>query len=254
MPAQESTPIRKHSQQTIETLKQFDSPTVSNVIELFKIRPNTAGYMNSSIRAIYPNLPPIVGYATTATYRSVYPAVDKEVYRLIVEHVEQMQVIPEPRIVVVQYLDDPPGGAALGEVMSSIYRRFGCAGFITNGTVRDILQVEKLNFAVFAASVIVSHAYPHFVDLHVPVHVAGLTVHPGDLLHADANGVVMIPAEIAEHVAGACADFCDAERIVLDYLKSSHVTVEEYREVYARTHKAIADLSERLRKQPGSRA
>ncbi|MBI4164639.1 MAG: RraA family protein [Acidobacteria bacterium] len=205
--------------------------------------------MSSSIRAIYPQLPPIAGYATTATFRSAFPGAEKEVYKRIGEHVESMQVIPEPRVSVIQNLDDPPSGAVLGEVMSRLYRRFGCAGIVTNGTARDLLQVEKLKLPVFASGLVVSHAYPHFVEIHVPVHIAGLTVRPGDLLHADANGVVLIPPEIAEHVAAACADFCDAENIVMNYLERPDVTVEKYREVHAQTAKAIADLGERLRKK-----
>jgi len=245
----ENQSFKPISPKALETLKQFDSPTICNVIELFRIRPNTAGWMSSSIRAIYPQLPPIAGYATTATFRSAFPSGDADVYKRIIEHVEKMQAIPEPRVSVIQDLDDPPSGAVLGEVMSRLYRRFGCAGIVTNGTSRDLLQVGKLNLPVFASGLVVSHAYPHFVEIHVSVHIAGLTVRPGDLLHADANGVVLIPPEIAEHVAAACADFCDAENIIMNYLERSDVTVEKYREVYAQTVKAIADLGEKLRKK-----
>jgi regulator of RNase E activity RraA len=248
MTNQESGRFQQISPQALETLKKYDSPTICNVIELFKVRPNTAGYMTSSIRALYPQLPPIVGYATTVTFRSAFPAVEKDVYRRIIEHVERLQEVPEPRISVIQDLDDPPSGAVLGEVMSRLYRRFGCAGVVTNGASRDLLQVEKLNLPIFASGLVVSHAYPHFVDIHVPVHIGGLTVRPGDILHADANGVVLIPPDIAAHVAAACADFCDAEHIIMDYLESSHITLEEYREVYTRTVKAMADLSEKVRK------
>jgi regulator of RNase E activity RraA len=240
--------------QAIETLKQFDSPTICNVIELFRIRPNTEGWVSSKIRAIYPQLPPVAGYATTATFRSAYPAVEKDAYRRIIEHVEQMQSLPQPRFSVIQDLDDTPCGAVIGEVTSRLYRRFGCAGILTNGTSRDLLQVEKLNLPVFASGLAVSHAWPHFLDIHVPVQIAGLTVRPGDLLHADSNGVVQIPFEIADHVAAACADFCDAENIIMDYLERPDVTVEKYKEVYAQTVQAIGELGERLRqKHPASK-
>lgn len=241
--------VKQMSRQTLETLKQFDSPTIANVIELFKILPNSAGWMRSSIRSMYPQLPPIVGYATTATFRSAFPAVEKDAYKRTIEHVEQMQGIPEPRISVIQDLDDPPSGAVLGEVMGRLYRRFGCAGLITNGTLRDLLQVEKLNFPVFASGLVVSHGYPHFVEIHVPVHIAGLTVRPGDILHADSNGVVMIQSEIAEHVAAACADFCDAEKIIMDYLERSDSSVDKLPEVWGKAKQAMADIGDRVRKQ-----
>lgn len=242
-------PCKPLSPQTLEILRKFDSPTISNVIELFRIRPNTAGWMSSSIRAIYPQLPPAVGYASPVTFRSAFPSGEKDVYKRIIEHVEKMQAIPEPRMSVIQDLDDAPSGAVLGEVMGRLYKRFGCAGVVTNGTSRDLLQVEKLNFPIFASGLVVSHAYPHFVEIHVPVHIAGLTVRPGDLLHADSNGVIQIPLDIAEPVAAACADFCDAENIIMSYLERSDVTVEKYREVWAQTVKSIADLGERLRQK-----
>ncbi|MBZ5516967.1 MAG: RraA family protein [Acidobacteriia bacterium] len=233
----------------LETLKNYDSSTISNVIELFKIRPNISGYMNASIRAIYPKLPPVVGYATTATFRAAYPSIEANVYRRSADYIERMQEIPEPRMVVVQDLDEPQAAAVLGEVMSRLYRRFGCAGFITNGATRDLLQVEKLDFAVFASSVIVSHGYPHLEEIHVPVHVGGLTVRPGDLLHADANGVVLIPSSIAEMVAEACEEFCAAEGTVMEYLEGENVTPHGYRGVWEKTKKQMEELSEKVRKE-----
>ncbi len=55
-------------------LRKHDTPTVCNVIELFDIRPRTAGDMDGRIRACFPELPPMVGYAATATFRSAAPA------------------------------------------------------------------------------------------------------------------------------------------------------------------------------------
>ena len=233
----------------LETLRKYDSSTICNVIELFKLRPNISGYMNGSIRAQHPKFGPIVGYSTTATFRSAFPSVETNVYRRIAEHIERMQEIPEPRLVVVQDLDEPPAAAALGEVLSRVYKRFGCAGFVTNGATRDVLQVEKLHFPVFASSVIVSHGYPHLEEIHVPVHVGGLTVRPGDLLHADANGVVMIPSDIAEMVAEACEAFSAAECIVMEYLEGESVTPQGYREIWEKTKKQIEELSGKVRRK-----
>jgi 4-hydroxy-4-methyl-2-oxoglutarate aldolase len=135
----------------------------------------------------------------------------------------------------------------LGEVVSRLYRRFGCVGYITNGAARDVLQVERLNFAVFASSVIVSHGYPRLEEMHRPVHIGGLTVRPGDLLHADANGIVMIPNCIAEMVAEACGEFSAAECTAMKYLEGESVTPDGYREVWEETKKQIEELSEKAR-------
>ena len=58
----------------LELLRQFDTPTVCNVVELFDLRPRSAGYMDGRIRACYPNLPPMVGYASTAFFRAAASA------------------------------------------------------------------------------------------------------------------------------------------------------------------------------------
>ncbi len=60
----------------------------------------------------------------------------------------------------------------------------------------------------------------------VDVHVGGVTVWPGDLLHGDCNGVTTIPAEIAADVVDACEEFVRAEEAVLSYARSDHVTTE----------------------------
>ena len=235
----------------LATLQRYDSATIANVIELLKLRPNTAGYMNGSIRAQYPSFPPIVGFATTATFRSAYPSSETTAYRKLGEYVDQMQAIPAPRIVVIQDLDEPPAAAALGEIMCRAFKRFGCVGIITSGGTRDVLQVEELRFPVFASSVIVSHGYPHLEETLVPVNVGGLTVRPGDLLHADANGVVLIPAGTAKVVAETCGEFCAIERAVMEYLESESATPKEYSAVWEKAKKIFEQLSEKARGKLG---
>jgi 4-hydroxy-4-methyl-2-oxoglutarate aldolase len=82
----------------------------------------------------------------------------------------------------------------------------------------------------------------------VPVQVGGVTIHPGDLLHGDRNGVTIIPLEIASEVAHACAEFMAAEAVIMNYLKSARVDIKGF--VAARNDcKAMTDaLAKRLRK------
>ena len=127
--------------------------------------------------------------------------------------------LPGPAVVVFQDLDDPPAAATFGEVMCTTYKAFGAAGLITSGAGRDLDQVEVLNFPCFTSGTICAHGYCHFPSLNVPVHVGGVLVHPGDLLHGDRNGVTTIPNEIASAVARACKEYTDAEAVVMDYLK-----------------------------------
>src|SRR5207244_3370498 len=109
------------------------SPTVCNVIELFDYRSRSAGFLNHRIRAIYPELPPMVGYAVTATLRTATPNTPEETTVTLPEQVAAFEGVPTPRVMVIQDLDDPPLGAVYGEVMTSTYQGFGCVGLVTNG-------------------------------------------------------------------------------------------------------------------------
>ena len=69
----------------------------------------------------------------------------------------------------------------------------GSLGVITNGSVRDLEEVEQVGFHLFASGVQVSHGHAHLEDFDIPVEVFGLRVVPGDLIHADRHGAVVIP-------------------------------------------------------------
>ncbi|BCX02259.1 MAG: acyltransferase [Candidatus Roseilinea sp.] len=226
-------------------LARADSPTVANVIELFDVRPRVAGYTHATLKALYPELPPAVGYAVTATFRSAYPPSSQDAYGGMLQLIADAQAIPAPRIVVFQDLDEPPAAATYGEVMVTTFRAFGFVGLITSGAARDIEQVRALRFPCWASGVIVSHGYNHILAGNVPVTVGGLQVNPGDLLHADANGIVSIPSTIAVGVAELCEPFMRAESIVLDYLRKPNPTLEGYRHAQGRMREALAELRQR---------
>src|SRR5437773_6224435 len=159
----------------------------------------------------------MVGYASTATFRSAAAPRSGSVYSSLAEQVASFAELPGPAVVVFQDLDNPVAAATFGEVMCTTYQTFGAVGLITSGAGRDLDQVEALNFPCFTSGTICAHGYCHFVNINIPVHVGGVMVHPGDLLHGDRNGVTVIPNEIASAVAHACPEFMAAEAIILDY-------------------------------------
>src|SRR5438132_12656837 len=91
----------------LELLRKFDTPTICNVVELFDMRPRTAGYMNARIQACYPTLPPMVGYASTATFRSAPPPRQGNAHSGLTDQVASFAELPGPAVVVFQDLDDP---------------------------------------------------------------------------------------------------------------------------------------------------
>lgn len=235
------------SSSDLELLAQYDTPTISNVIELFEVRPRSAGFMDGRIRACFPEMPPIVGYAATATMRTAYARTEGAVYGSLDEQVARFSDLPGPAIVVFQDVDDPPVGATFGEVMCASYRCFGALGIITSGPARDLDQVRKLGFAAWSNGVVSSHSYSHITSIHQPVRVGGMEVRAGDLLHADANGVCSIPESIASDVAHAAAEFVAAEAVCIRFATSGHRDVKRYSEARQEMMRRLAELGKKVR-------
>jgi 4-hydroxy-4-methyl-2-oxoglutarate aldolase len=208
------------SPEILKKLTKFDTPTICNVIELFDVIPRNRGYMDARVKCNFPEFPPVIGYACTASFRSDAPPKGGDAYGSIQKQLEQFAALPGPAMVVFQDLDDPPAAAVFGEVMCSTYQAFGSAGLITNGAGRDLEQVRALKYSVFTGSTICSHGYCHMLHLGLPVRVGGLMVNQGDLLHGDANGVTSIPIDIAAEVADVAEEFIAAEDIVMKYVKA----------------------------------
>jgi 4-hydroxy-4-methyl-2-oxoglutarate aldolase len=210
---------------TLAELATMSSPSVANGIERFKVRPNDTGYMDGTIICRFPQLGPVVGYAVTARIRAAGQADElprtTDLWRQALE-------IPEPRIVVIEDLDERPGvGSFWGEVNANVFRALGCRGVITNGGVRDLAEMEALGFHTFSSVLSVSHAYVRVVEVGIPVRVGGLTIHPGDLLHGDCHGVVLVPTEIAARIPDAVRAVEAEERRFIDFLQSPTFTAEK---------------------------
>jgi regulator of RNase E activity RraA len=198
----------------LEQLRHFSSPTIANAIETFQVRPRLEGVTDSHFRCFFPGLGPVVGYACTAAIVSGQqaPSPRRASRRAYWEYVRS---VPGPRISVVQDLSPTPGGAYWGEVNASLHKALDSQGVITNGTVRDLDEVARIGFHFFASGVQVSHGYAHLEDFNLPVQVFGMLVHPGDLIHADQHGAVLIPQEIAHELADAARRVELAEKPML---------------------------------------
>jgi regulator of RNase E activity RraA len=235
------------SAEVLDRLRKYDTPTVCNVIELFECRPRHSGYMDARIKACYPALPPMVGFATTATFRAGAPPKGGDTYIGLGGQVEKIAATSGPKVVVFQDLDDPPTAATFGEIMCTTYKAFGCVGLITSGAGRDLDQVEPLKFPCFTSGTMPSHGYTQIVELDVPVRVGGVWVNPGELLHGDRNGVTTIPVELAELTAEGCAGFVDAEAVVLEYLRAGKSTAAGFITARDECKRRINELEKKLK-------
>ena len=216
----------------IDALRKITSPSIANAIETFNVRPRNQGCMSSEIRALFPDLGPLVGHAVTAIIRAE-PQPQEGHRASTFGWWDYVLSIPAPRVIVVHDLDEPRGqGAQWGEVQANIHKALGCAGVVTDGSVRDLDEVRALGFQFVAAHVSVSHAYVHMVDFGLPVKLGGLWVKPGDLIHADQHGVVTIPPEIAERIPEAVAKVEADERTIISLCQSRDFSAPGLKALY----------------------
>ena len=215
----------------IGALRKISTPTMSNAIETFNVRSRNEGFMDSSVRCIFPELGVMVGYAYTLTIRAGRQEPSPSPLKVW----KGLLDIPEPRVVVIEDLDAPnPIGSYWGEVNGNTHKALGCVGTVTNGGVRDLDEVRELGFHFFASCVLVSHAYVHVVEFGKPVQVGGVTVKPGDLIHADKHGVLLVPPEIARDLPKAAADFEAQEREIISFCQSPEFSPQKLLELRIR--------------------
>jgi 4-hydroxy-4-methyl-2-oxoglutarate aldolase len=219
------------TEEDLDALRHFDTCMVANAIESFHVRLSNTGFADASVRCMFPDAPPMVGYAATARLRSGEPPIVGS-FRDRAEFWNSILEIPAPRILVLEDIDHPPGrGAFVGDMHAAILKALGCIGYLTNGAVRELPSVRTMGIQLFAGSVAVSHAYAHIFEIGGAVKVGGLEVRPGDLLHGDRHGILTVPTEIATAIPGVADRLQRAEQKVIDFCRSRDFSVETLREV-----------------------
>lgn len=217
-------------------LRAVDSPTVANAIERFTIRPRVEGYAGYDLRCAFPKMGTMMGYAVTCTADSTteYRKDDRGLLHLW----DALEAAPKPAVLVIQDIGrDKLRGCHMGEVMATIAKALGAVGAVSDGGLRDVLEVEALGFQYFCPGFVVSHGRPFILDVNVPVTVSGMHVQPGDLLHGDVNGVLVVPEEVAAKTADEAMKVREAEKVILDLARAPGFTVAKLREALARfTH------------------
>ncbi len=178
-------------------LKRWNTPTIYNGWEQVTSRDAAHECFNrEECTDFMPGMGPMVGYAVTvviepgnAAHKSANPDAWGQYRRYIVD-------TPGPKIVVVQDLDKPDVlGSYWGEVNSNVHRALGCVGTITDGAIRDVDEMCNAGFKAIARRFCVGHAHTYPVRWGCEVEVFGTAVKPGDLIHADKHGFLVIPPE-----------------------------------------------------------
>jgi 4-hydroxy-4-methyl-2-oxoglutarate aldolase len=224
----------------LDELRQLSTCVTASAIETFGVRMHNTGFADSSIRCVFKGAPPVIGYAATARIRSADPPMEKHGYFYYdrADWWNDILTIPVPRIVVIEDLDERPGvGAFVGVVHAGILRALGCIALVTNGSVRDITEIEPTGFQLFASNVAVSHAYAHVFDFGGKVRVGGLNIAPGNLVQGDVHGVQTIPLEIADKIPRVAREIRERRKRLMDICRSDDFSVERLQQVMKREEK-----------------
>ncbi len=213
----------------IEYLQSVDTPTLSNAIEVLQVRPRNEGFTPVNVRCLFPELGFMVGHAVTAHVETMTPgASDRSSFMPLYKAVKDC---PKPAIIVFQEVGQQQEYAAhCGEVMATIFQGLGAVGLVSDCAVRDIPEVRALGFKYFARGAVASHAYFRIVRVGVPVQVLGMAVRPGDILHGDGNGLIVMPNVGMEALAAAVDAVRRRERKLMDYVRGPKFNFEGLRE------------------------
>jgi regulator of RNase E activity RraA len=223
------------SEETLNELRTLDTPTVCNALELTSPERRTIGFTTSPLVCTRPELPPMVGYARTATVSSVAPDTDKGSAARDKRdgYYEYMGAGSGPGITVIQDVDGEKRGfgAWWGEVNSNIHKGLGSLGLITDGSVRDLPDIAP-GFQMLAGSVGPSHAWVHVEEYECEVEIFGMKVSPGDLIHADQHGAVVIPIDVADKVKAAAETIAKNEGVIIKAAQQPGFGIEQLREAW----------------------
>ena len=202
----------KLTEQQLAELRAIDSPTIANAIEPLNVRGRVQGYVGFDIRCLIAGLGTMLGYAVTCKGDSTTegkntPREHQKLYGAIVN-------APGPAVVIIQ--DDGRDrlhSCHAGEMMATTMKICGAVGLVTDGGLRDILEIRALGgFHYYGAGLVVAHGNPLIYDVGAEVTISGVKIRPGDLLHGDENGITVIPEEIAGQVVEEAMKVRDSEQ------------------------------------------
>lgn len=168
----------------------------------------------------------VVGVAKTLLWLD-FAYADPETYALELEAVDSI----EAGDMVICATADSRRSAIWGELLTTAAVSKGATGIVTDGAVRDVAQIRKIGFPVFA-----THLSPYdsfnrqkVVAVDVDVEIGGVSISPGDIVVADVDGVVVVPAKLAGEVAHRALEKGAKEQGFRDAVRDGVPLAEAYR-------------------------
>ena len=214
-----------------DLLLTLDTPTVCNSIEVAQGKRGFQRFTRGTVLSSVQSGEVIVGYARTAKIAGTTPPEEEpEITReRRMKYYEYMANSSEPSIVVIEDSDFPNCiGAFWGEINAKVHKGFGLSGVLTNGVMRDLGDLPE-QFQIIAGSIGPSHGFVHVKEFDTKVRVFDLEVNPGDLIHADRHGAVVIPTDLLVSLGSAIIKLQESEKIILDSAASDQFDFETFK-------------------------
>ena len=218
------------TREMLEELKNFDTPSITNVVATYSQRPECLGlynpwsenwYTDHSVRCMYPELGRRVGYAVTAVYGLPDPNFDRLSFADAIDAMEQSQ---QPTIFVFQQKFPPAIAGKVGLAggnMTAAMKAVGCVGAISNGPSRDFDEIRSMDFQYLLSGATPGHGNMAIYSINVPVSVAGMDVSPGEIIHMDENGACKFPADKLEAVLTRARDLGREEDVMQERFRQA---------------------------------
>jgi len=177
-------------------LRRWNTPTICNGWERVTAPGRRPLTNTEETHDFMPHLGPMVGYAATVVIEPAKPEHSVRTANCWSQYRRYIAGVRGPKIVVVQDLDKPRTTLAFwGEVRGSMHAALGCVGTITDGAIRDIDELTAVGFKAIARRLSVGAVRCCPVAWGCDVEVFGCNVRPGQLIHADKHGFLVIPEE-----------------------------------------------------------
>lgn len=208
----------------INDLREFDTALLANTIGYVDPTPAHEYYMGGSIQSVTPTLGPTVGVAVTCELDSSTPGGNPEL-DVYLQQLAQIEAMEEPVVWVVKTVGSRPDHeCVLGDGMAKDLSSVGCVGAVTDGGVRDISGLLTVPFAAYSKGKTIHHCVLRFRAMNQPVEVGGITVRTGDVIHANAEGVIKIPPACLPGLAGHATRMYAFEREAHQSLRRTNLS------------------------------
>jgi regulator of RNase E activity RraA len=220
-------------------LAKYDTPTMCNAVEAVMGTRSAVGFTKKPVVPADPLLPCIVGFAATAKIRAASPPVitPEKVQENRLSYYEYVASAKDPTIIVIEDTDYPNCiGAFWGELNVAIHKGLKIKGTLTNGLLRDIGMLDK-DYQVLASGIGPSHAFVHVTQLNTSVNILGLEVRPGDLIHADLHGAMVIEKKYIEAMPEALKLVIAKEEPILKAARKNDFDIKKLKDAWKQAQK-----------------